>query len=89
MPQSDAPAGMVKLAHVLVEAPYLRSWFYSLEHLSRSLRHTAFGQMAAQMRSAGEEPDLTSAVAMLAQPRMYERVLAAVRERVDETSRPT
>jgi hypothetical protein len=89
MPPSDVPEGMVKLAHALVETPHLRSWFYSLEQLSDSLRQTAFSQMAAQMRNAAEDADLSDAVAMLAQPRMYETVLAAVRERVDEASRHT
>ena len=89
MPQSVVPEGMAKLAHAFVESPQLRSWFYSLEQLSGALRNAAFSQMAAQMRDVGEDADLTDAVAMLAQPRMYETVLAAVRERVDEASRHT
>jgi hypothetical protein len=89
MPQSGIPESMVKLAHALVETPHLRSWFYSLEQLSGALRNASFNQMAAQMRNAAEDPELTAAVAMLAQPRMYETVLAAVRERVDEASRHT
>ena len=89
MPQSVVPEGMVQLAHALVETPHLRSWFYSLELLSDTVRNAAFGQMAAQMRTAGEDPELTAAVAMLAEATMYETVLAAVRERVDEASRHT
>ena len=89
MPQSEIPEGMVKLAHALVEAPHLRLWFYSLEQLSGALRNAAFSEMAAQMRDAGEDADLSSAVALLARPKMYETVLAAVRERVDEASRHT
>jgi hypothetical protein len=40
--------------------------------------------MAAQMRSAGEDPTLADAVASLANPKMYQSVLETVRERVDE-----
>jgi len=85
MPRSVIPEGLVKLAHALVETPHLRVWFYSLEQLPARLRRSAFNQMAAQMRDAGEDPDLASAVAMLALSNMYETVLAAVRERVDES----
>ena len=80
---------MVKLAHALVETPHLRSWFYSLERLSGSLRKAAFIEMAAQMRDAKEDADITEAVGALARPKMYERVLAAVRERVNEITRKT
>ena len=89
MPQSAVPEGMVKLAHALVETPHLRSWFYTLQQLSGALRNAAFSQMAAQMQAAGEDADLIAAVEMLAQSKMYEAVLAAVRERVDEASRHT
>jgi hypothetical protein len=40
--------------------------------------------MAKQMREAGDNADLTSAVSILARPKMYKTVLAAVRERVNE-----
>jgi len=40
--------------------------------------------MAAQMRAAGEDVDLTNAVAALARPKVYETVLEAVRECVGE-----
>jgi hypothetical protein len=89
MPQSAVPEGMVKLAHVLVETPHLRSWFYSLEELSETLRKAAFIEMACRMREAKEDADITAAVDTLARPKMYETVLAAVRERVDEASRRT
>ena len=89
MPQSAIPEGMVKLAHALVEKPHLRSWFYSLEELSDTLRKAAFIEMASQMRNAKEDADITEAVGALARPKMYETVLAAVRERVDEASRHT
>jgi len=78
------PEGMVRLTHALVETPSLREWFYRLESLSLALRNAAFSQMAGEMRSEGEGAELTSAVALLARPGMYETVLAATRERVKE-----
>jgi hypothetical protein len=89
MPQSIVPEGLVKFAHALVESLHLRSWFYSLEHVSRTHRHEALLQMAEEMRHASEDPDLVSAVSLLARPKMYETILGAVRERVDELSRHT
>jgi hypothetical protein len=86
MPQSAIPEGVVKLAHAVVESASLRSWFYSLEQLPRTHRDEALLQMAQKMRQAREDPDLVSAVSLLARPKMYETVLAAVRERVDEAS---
>jgi hypothetical protein len=84
MPQSAVPEGLVKFAHALVEDAHLQSWFYSLEHLPRAHRNAAFAQMAKEMREAADDADLTSAVSILAGPKMYETVLAAVRERVNE-----
>jgi len=86
MPQSAVPEGLVKFAHALVESAHLRSWFYSLEHLPRTHRDEALLQMARHMRRANEDPDLISAISLLARPKMYETVLAAVRERLDEAS---
>ena len=84
MPATEIPEGMVNLAHALVETQHLRAWFYALERLPVSFRETAFSEMAAQMRNAGEEPRLADAVASLANPKMYQSVLEAVRERVGD-----
>ena len=86
MPQSAVPEGLVKLAHALVEDAHLRSWFYSLEHVPRTHRNVAFTQMSERMHAAADDADLTAAISILARPKMYETVLAAVRERVDEAS---
>jgi hypothetical protein len=86
MPHSEVPEGMVKLAHALVETAHLRSWFYALEKLPKALRNKAFSKMAAQMRSAGEDLDLTEAVAALSRPKVYETVLEAVHERVGDAT---
>lgn len=82
----SVPEGMVKLAHALVEDARLRTWFYALEKLPRRLRKQSFADMAAQMRAAGEDVDLTDAVFTLARPKVYKTVLEAVRERVGEIS---
>jgi hypothetical protein len=84
MPQADVPEGVVNLAHALVETLHLRAWFYALERLPASFRETAFSEMAAQMRAAGEDPKLADAVASLANPKMYQSVLETVRERVGD-----
>jgi hypothetical protein len=78
---SHIPEEMVSLAQALVETEKLRSWFFALEALPVSTRSAAFAEMAAQMRAEGEDPGLSSAVAALVHPKMYESVLEAVRER--------
>ena len=78
---------MVKLAHALVETAHLRTWFYGLEKLPKALRNKSFSEMAAQMCAAGEDTDLTDAVAALSRSKIYQTILEVVRERVrDATS---
>jgi len=86
MAQTEVPEGMVNLAHALVETQHLRAWFYALERLPLSFRETAFSEMAAQMRSGGEDARLAEAVASLVDPQMYQSVLDTVRERVGKTT---
>ena len=40
-------------------------------------------EMMAQMRAAGEDTNLTEAIAALSRPKVYETILDAVRERVE------
>ena len=80
-PTSNIPEEMVSLAQTLVETESLRSWFFALEAVPVAIRSAAFAQMAAQMRSEGEDPPLSAAVASLVRPSIYESVLQAVRER--------
>jgi hypothetical protein len=80
-PSSDIPEEMVSLAHALVETETLRTWFFALEALPICVRSAEFAEMAAQMRTKGEDPGLSSAVAALGHPKMYESVLETVRER--------
>ena len=89
MEHAEVPEGMVNVAHAFVEAEPLRAWFYALERLPVSIRETAFSEMAAQMRNAGEDPRLTEAVASLANPKMFQSVLEAVRERVGKATPDT
>lgn len=81
MAQSMIPEGMVRFTHALVEDVSLRSWFLGLEQLSASLRRAAFSQMAQQMRSDREDPELAAAVSALVRPELYDAVLKSVRER--------
>jgi len=83
---AEVSEGMANLAHALVETQHLRAWFYTFERLPISFRETAFSEMAAQMREAGEDAMLADAVASLANPKIYQTVLATIRERVDEKS---
>ncbi len=89
MQKAEVPESVVNLAHALVETRHLRAWFYALERLSVSFRETAFSEMAAQMRTAGEDSKLADAVASLANPKMFQSVLEAVRERVEEATTDT
>ncbi len=85
MGEMHVPEGMVKLAHALVEDAKLRNWFYALEKLPKRVRKESFAEMAVEMRAKEEDVDLTDAVLALARPKVYETVLAAVRERVNES----
>ena len=87
MPRSEIPEGFVRFAHAVVESDKLRSWFYGLETLSERDRGAAFLDMARII--AGEDRDLAVTAFKLRDPEIYQAVLAAVRARVDEASRPT
>lgn len=84
MTQSKVTEGMVKLTQALVDTAHLRSWFYALEKLPERRRRDSLSEMVAQMRAAGEDRDLTDAVAALSRSEIYKGFLAAVRERVRE-----
>ena len=88
-PKSEVTEGMVKFAHALVEARQLRAWFYALERLPASVRDTTFSEMAAQMRRDREDSELADAVASLANPKIYQSVLDAVRDRVGDITQQT
>jgi hypothetical protein len=80
MAQSTIPEGLVRFTHALVEDAALRAWFLALQPLSASLRQAAFSQMAQQMRSEREDPELAAAASTMAQPEMYDAVVKSVRE---------
>ena len=75
------PEGIVRFTHALVEDASLRSWFLSLERLPDSTRRAAFAQMAEQMTSGREDPELTAAASSLIRPEIYDAVRKSVRER--------
>jgi len=87
MPQWEIPEGLVRFAHALVKSDNFRSWFYRLETLSERDRGAAFLDMARHI--ADEDRDLAVTAFKLRDPEIYEAVLAAVRARVDEATRPT
>jgi hypothetical protein len=86
MPQSKVSESVVNLTHAFVETHHLRAWFYALERLPVSFRYRLFSEVAGQMRAAGEDPKLADALASLANPKMYQSVLEAVRECVGEAT---
>jgi hypothetical protein len=81
-PQSEIPEGFVRFAQALVESGNLRSWFYGLEALSERDRRAALLDMARHI--ADEDQDLAVTAFNLRDLKIYQAVLAAVRERVDE-----
>ena len=87
--QAEIPESIVSLVHALVETRHLRAWFYALECLPASFRETAFSDMVAQMRNAGEDSELTDAIASLANSKLYQTVLEAVRQGVGTTTPDT
>jgi hypothetical protein len=86
MPQPEVPESLVNLAQAVIETERLRKWFAQLEQLPSAVRDAAFSEMAAQIRSDGKDAALADAVASLADPKIYQSVLEAVRERVGEVA---
>ena len=73
--------GLVRLTHALVEDVSLRSWFLGLESHSAAKRQFAFTEMARQMRTDGEDPELATAVLALSRSEVFDAVRNAVRDR--------
>ena len=71
---------LVTLVQAIREDKPLCEWFLRLEHCPPALRLTAFGTMAAQMRAAGEDAALISAITTLARPEIYEAVCRTLQE---------
>jgi hypothetical protein len=80
MPQAEIPEGFVRFAHAVVESPMLRSWFYKLEAMSERDRGARLLDMARHIR--GEDEELAVTAFKLRDPKVYQAVLAVVRERV-------
>jgi hypothetical protein len=73
-------AELANFVEALVEDEDLRAWFESLEELGPQQRHGAFSQIAAQMRAAGEHPDLIRATELLAEESIYQGVRKTLSE---------
>jgi hypothetical protein len=56
------------------------------QYFPERFRENEFSELAAQIRSAGENARLADAVASVADPKIYQSVLATLRERVGETT---
>ncbi len=76
--------GLVRLAQALLETKHLREWFFTLQDLSKATRDSAFSEMSAKMRAAGEDAQLANAVGSLTNPQVYKPVLQTVQERSAE-----
>lgn len=86
VPEPEIPEGFVRFAQAVVESPMLRSWFYKLEALSECDRGACLLDMA---RHIGREDEQLAVTAFkLRDPKIYQAVLAAVRERVRQTEDP-
>jgi hypothetical protein len=81
MSQLSIPEGIVRLTHAFVEDASLRAWFLTVQEHSPGMRRAAFRQMAEQMRTAGEDPELATAVSALTHPELFDAVRQSLRDR--------
>ena len=80
MPDPQIPEVVVSLIHAVRDDEGLREFLFKFERSSDPARRMAFAQMAAQMRSAGEDEEIASAIGMLGIPELYRAACAAMRE---------
>ena len=71
---------LTRFVAVLVEDTQLRAWFESFTDVSPGQRQAEFTSMAADMRAAGEDPELIRATALLAHGDVFEAVRQTLRE---------
>jgi len=81
--QSKIGEELVTLTEAIAESKPLREWFFALESLPLALRVVALRDMVRQMKHAGEDAAITSAIATLARAEVHEAVREALRE-IDE-----
>jgi hypothetical protein len=84
MPDPQIPEAVVSLIHAVREDEALREFLFKFERSSDPARRMAFAQMAAQMRSAGEDEEVAAAIGMLGNPELYSAACAALRELEEE-----
>ena len=66
-----------KLIEALLDNAALREWFEGLAPLAETARYSGIAAQAERMIAENQPADLVRAVEFLAQPGMYDRVLAA------------
>ena len=84
MPDPQIPEVVVSLIHAVREDEVLREFLLKFERSSDPARRMAFARMAAQMRSAGEDEEIASAIGMLGNQELYRAACAALRELQEE-----
>ncbi len=72
------PEELVTFVQALAEDDDLRAWFESLAATPEAARVQELRGIAAKMQAAGEHADLVRATALLADPRFYRAVQAAL-----------
>ena len=80
MPRPGISEELVTLTQAIADSDDLRKWFLSLGPFPSAIRTLAFADMARQMRDAGEDPAITSAIASLAREDVYDSVRNALSE---------
>lgn len=80
MIDNSIPEDLVSLIHAISEDNDICERLFSLQQLPSAARQAQLVSIAAQMRSAGEDPTLSDAVSMLAQPQFYAAACNTLRE---------
>ena len=80
MSNSPISDEVVTLVHAIRDDDGLCDWLFRLEQGPDSVRRTAFAEMIAQMKSAGEDAVLITAISELARPEIYTAACKALRE---------
>ncbi len=70
---------VVTLVHAIRDHAHLREWLFRLEQCPDSVRRIAFDQMLTEMRAAGEDSALITAIAELANPQICTAACHALR----------
>jgi len=80
MPDPVIPEQFVTLLHSVSEDRRLAAWLLGLEQHPPAARQAALFGMAAEMRAGGEDAAVADAIAVLAQPQLFEAACNTLRE---------